>query len=339
MNTESSPKSHKKLVDLSVIIVSYNTADLTVQTIESVFASAALSPELKIEVIVVDNNSSDTSQSKLTKLSKKSPIPLKLIENKTNDGFSAANNQGIKKAQGEYILLLNSDTVVIDTALAALVATFKHYPSDETTADLSSYHGKIDRIGIAAARLLNPDGSTQHQGGSFPALLSLATHLLLLDDIPIIGKLLPSTQATGKRSVTNNSNNLIPRDWVGGTAMMFPKVLVTKIGNLDSNIFMYGEDIEFCMRAKHHNYDVVINPKSIITHYGNASGSSIKAIIGELKGYLYIWSKHKPHWQYPLVKAMIITGCRLRMLLFDTIIGEKKRAAPYEQALSEISSL
>lgn len=328
-----------KKIDISVIIVSYNTAELTIQTINSVLASAEKYSKASIEIIVVDNNSSDSSVTAVKKLQAKSPMPIHLVQNKTNDGFAAANNQGINLAKGEYLFLLNSDTIVAKNALKELHQTFVHHPHDDTTADLSSYNDKTDRIGIVAAGLKNPDGTVQHQGGSFPTLLSLSSHMLLLDDIPILGKLLPSTQATGMRSVSYTDTALISSDWVGGTAIFFPRSLIEEIGLLDDNIFMYGEDVEFCMRAKNHHYDIVINPAAEVIHFGNASGSSKNAIIGELRGYLYIWSKHKPHWQYSLVKAMIVAGCRLRTLLFGTILRNKQKAAIYTEARQAISSL
>ena len=336
------PKSKSPQIELSIIIVSYNTAALTIQTIESTLeACAQKNHPLNAEIIVIDNDSQDTSVIDIERIAKQSKkIPVTLIKNKTNTGFATANNQGMKIAKGKYVLLLNSDTIVSKNALISIVEAFDQNPIDNTTSDLSSYHGKLDKLGIQAATLLNPNKTPQPQGGSFPTLFSLFTHMSMLDDLPLIGWLLPSTQHTGKRSEIPNllqsSNQLQQKEWVAGTALAIRKVVVERIGMLDEKIFMYGEDIEYCIRAKNHHWDIAENLGSVIIHMGNASGSSKRAIVGELTGYLYIWSKHKPYWQYPLVKAMILFGCHARVLLFGTILGNQIKKEIYQHALEEI---
>lgn len=333
---------------LSIIIVSYNTELITLQTFKSVISELRKNSQLleQTEIIIIDNHSTDNSIPTIKKFSKSLPeiqsqqLHLTVIENSQNAGFAVANNQGIKTSTGKYILLLNSDTIVQSNALTQLLANFGEYPIDETTAELSSMQGKIDRLGIVAATLLNPDGSLQPQGGSFPNLLTLFNHMFFLDDLPLIGKWLPSTQHTGK-----NFEHLIPdtdatqlqqQDWVGGTAMMVKRQVVEEIGPLDQNIFMYGEDIEFCLRAKNHHWDIGIDPQALVVHLGSASSSSKNAILGEIKGYIYLWAKHKPHWQGWLVKCMMWWGTVLRVFLFGTIMHDKTRRDIYRQAVAII---
>jgi len=305
---------------LSVIIVSFNTRELILSTLESVLTEIATSSLLqnRCEVIVVDNNSSDGS---LEALQEK----YMLVKNSENLGFAKANNIGIEKATGEYILLLNSDTIVQSGALEKMVQTFEKNPITEKTSILESHAGELDRLGILAAELTNPDGSEQRQGGSFPTLFSLASHMLFLDDIPLIGKFFPSTQKTGK------SQAMKQLDWVGGTAMMVRRAVFQEIGTLDQNIFMYGEDIEFCMRAKNHHWDVAIEPDAKILHIGGASSSLGNAVIGEFKGYIYIWAKHKPVWQMPLVKLILKAGAISRIVLFGTILNDGTKADVYRR--------
>lgn len=324
---------------LSVIIVSYNTKALTLQAVESVFSSIKNSRKLKedTEVFVVDNNSTDGSSEAIRSLQKKHPH-LHLLQNADNLGFAAANNRAIAEANGSYFLLLNSDTVVLDGALEKMIETFEAHPLTSDTAVLERTFDKLDHLGILAAQLLNPDGTQQAQGGSFPTLLSLTVQMLLLDDIPVIGKFLPSTQHTGKNS-RSHGEQLYQQDWVGGTAMMIRKEVVAEVGPLDASIFMYGEDIEFCMRAQYHHWDVAVLPTAHITHFGSASSSSKNAIIGELKGYIYIWAKHKPIWQKPLAKWLIQLGILLRVILFGTMIRDVHRVAIYKEANHVIRSL
>lgn len=323
---------------LSVAIVSYNTELLTLQTLRSLEADVLASALLKnlTEVIVVDNNSSDTSVTALRHYKKESKLPITIIENEKNVGFSRANNQAIKISQGKYVLLLNSDTIVEPGATEALVQAFEDMPEDASSAEISSEHGKLDHLGILAARLKNADGSVQPQGGSAPTLTSLFFHMSFLDDLPIIGHWLPSTQHTGNRFDRRSEKRLLtPKDWVGGTAMMIRRETLDEIGLLDEHIFMYGEDIELCMRAQAHHWDVAIHNGAWITHLQNKSGSSEKALRGELLSYLYIWSKLKPLWQLPLVRSILMTGIVLRIIIFSAL-GRVDKAKTYYKILTAV---
>lgn len=318
---------------LSVSIVSYNTSALTLDAVRSSVEDIERSEILdkKSEIIIVDNNSSDNSVATLKKYKESCSTPIHIIENADNPGFAKANNQAISVSVGKYVLLLNSDTYVQPGSLEKLVTSFEN-TKDDSTADLASHHGEIDHLGILAACLLNVDGTYQHQGGSYPTLFSLLNHLLFLDDLPLLGKFLPSTQHDETKTVSQKTDlSLLPRGWVAGTAMMLRKALLDEIGVLDEKIFMYGEDMELCIRAQDHHWDVAQHPTAYITHLKSASSSSSNAIKGEFKGYIYIWSKHKPLWQLPLVKLIIRVGIVLRVLLFDTM-GQKEKAVIYKQA-------
>lgn len=312
---------------LSVIIVSYNTQELTLQTINSVVESTKKSQLLKdaLEIIVIDNNSTDNSVPALKSLTAKLTVPLTVIENKRNDGFAKANNLGVEKATGKYIIFLNSDTIVQSKALEKMVQRFEN-------------HG---RLGILAPALLNSDLTYQPQGGSRPTLLTLFVHMTFLDDIPLIGQFLPSTQQTGKANklttdYLDTQTDLISMDWVGGTAMMVSKKALDTFGVLDPNIFMYAEDTEICMRAQNHHYQVAIDPTAKIIHLQNASSSNENAIKGEFSGYIYIFAKHYSSIQTALAKIILQLGAILRIILFSTLIHNQKKAAVYKSLLSDL---
>ncbi len=330
------PKDQPDLV-LSVIIVSYNTADLTLQAVKSCIKDINSSQLLTdhSEIIVVDNHSTDDSYKQLLKL-KKGCSYLSILRNDENLGFSQANNLGIKQSRGQYILLLNSDTKVQADSLSQLVTSMEHYPVNSSTAQLSSHKGVLDHLGILAATLLNPDGTLQPQGGSLPSLFSLAVHMFFLDDLPILGKLLPTIQETGRAARYLNSNRTEPiqKDWVGGAAMLIRRQLIEEIGLLDPNIFMYGEDLEYCLRAKHRHWDIAIDPQAKVVHYGSASSSSENALLGEYKTLIYIWAKHKPGWQMYPAKTLLFFGAILRIILFGTILKNKAKAQVYKKALT-----
>lgn len=323
---------------LSIITVSYNTKDLTLQTLKSAIKEINSSKLLKgqTEIFVVDNNSNDGSPQACEELFKKLKFThFKVFANKENLGFAKANNQATEKAKGKYILLLNSDTITHEKSLTLMVEAMELGGIKEQTANLES-SSPLDKLGILAPTLLNPDGSIQNQGGSLPSLAAVASQMFFLDDLPFIGKFFPSTQHTGLsdfafQSYDENTPKLIPKGWVGGTAMMIRRELIDDIGMLDGNIFMYGEDQEYCMRARNHHWDVAIHPKAKITHFGFASSSSRNAIHGEIKGYLYIWKKHKPTWQFPFLKLIIFKGVLFRQIIYF-LRGQEVPSAIYKDA-------
>ncbi len=321
---------------LSVCLVSYNTAELTIAAVKSVIKDIKQSELLAkaSEVIVVDNDSHDDSVKQLNALKNSAASPIQVLVSKSNRGFAGANNYAIKHSTGEYILLLNSDTYVQSGSLTSLVQTMMATP-DESTATLGSRQGKLDHLGVLAATLLNPDGSIQPQGGSLPNLFSLLNHLWFLDDLPLIGRFLPSTQHTGWRAPKLTTDQLIKTGWVAGTAMLIKRDLIKEVGLLDEHIFMYGEDVELCLRATHHHWDVAIHPQAYVTHLQAASSSKLNAVVGEMNGYLYIWAKHFPAWQSVLAKAIIFSGIWLRMIIFGTI-GQSDRRKLYQEALTQI---
>lgn len=293
-------------MQLSIVIVSFNTKTLLKQTIRSI------SKKADWEMIVVDNSSSDGSIAML-----KHDFPeVKVITNRANVGFAKANNQGIAMSTGESILLLNSDTIVYKDALENLLRHMENHPE----------------VGIASGQLLNPDGSIQPQGGYLPGLLNIAFWMLFLDDLPLVGKHLLPYHVNEKAVFTRE--RMI--GWVGGTAMMIRRAVIEKAGTLDEEIFMYAEDVEFCMRAQQEGFKVSITPEAKILHYGQQSsgGAPAAAWLGEYRGLMYIFRKHKPRWEYPVMKLLLKIGAILRMLLFGILQGRKDAYEAYKKAFA-----
>lgn len=302
-----------KKIDISIIIVSYNTKDLTIACLDSV---RQYSQDISYEVIIVDNNSTDGSVESLEKYSQKHP-QFKLIKSKENLGFGKGNNLGVKNAKGEYMLLLNSDTLFTQNVL-------KHY--------LDKYQDKKSTIpGIYSCKLLNKDGSIQASGGYFPDLTNLIAWQLFLDDIPLINKLFKSFHPTP----TSYSSQKQP-DWVTGAFMILPKSIYEKVKGFDENIFMYTEETELAYRLSKINQKVVYDPTTSIVHLGGASSGSFFALTSEAKYIVYFWQKHYPSWQLPLVKIAIFMGSLLRLLIFGIIKNDEKRRKAYISILREL---
>lgn len=262
---------------LSIIIVNYNTKDLTIDCIKSVFGEGS---GLKTEVIVVDNASIDSSVSELRKL-QKSLKNFQLIENKKNLGFAKAVNQGIKSASGKFILLLNSDTKVKKAALGRLV----------------KFAQKTKEVGVVGARLLNPDGSIQPSCFHFPTVTN-AIREFWLGQRGAFSKYAPK----GKKPVVV--------DVVVGAAFLITPSAQKRVGLFDERYFMYFEDFDYCRRVWQVGLKVYYLPEAQVIHYHGVSGRKIadeenqwkrlipssKIYHGVLKHYLLnliLWSGQK----------------------------------------------
>ena len=163
---------------LSIIIVSFNTSKITIDCLESILKDKGLTfdldkisnkEQIPCEIIVVDNNSQDDSILQIEKFKK-----VKLIKNKNNFGFGKANNQGLKIAKGNYILLLNSDTIILHSAISQSLNWLASHPE----------------ASVCTAQLLNKDKSIQASGGFLPNLLNVFNWTFSLDDLPFINKII-----------------------------------------------------------------------------------------------------------------------------------------------------
>ncbi len=290
------------MAEISIIIVSYNTKKLTAQAITSVLGAG--------EIIVVDNDSRDGSPEYLDNIFGKKN---RILKRRDNGGFAKANNEGIKVATGTYIVLLNSDTIVHGDAL-------KHM-RDAMDAD--------PKLGLLSCRLLNEDGSYQPQGGALPTLLNIAAWWLwpLPGNIPGIEAYQARQEVLRFSGEARRTQDDLVREvgWIGGTAMMIRRELIEKIGMLDEKIFMYAEDTDYCIRAQKAGYTIGIEPTGEITHLGSKSAGSHNALAGEVKGLIYLWGKHFPGWQRPLIRLIFLKGAVLRYILFG-ILGRDERA-------------
>ena len=264
------------MVDVSVIIVSFNTKDLTLQCIKSVIDS---SKQLNYEIIIIDNGSSDGTVVELTKLTKL----VKLVKNRGNLGFARANNQGIKIAKGKYVLLLNSDTEVKNGAIKKLI------DFAESAAD----------AGVVGAKLLNPDGSIQPSAFNLPTI-SRAIKQHWLGKSGLLHKYIPSTIDQSPATVES---------LVMAAYLITPKAL-KEVGVLNEKYFIYFEDFDYCRRVRDAGLKVYYLPSAEVIHYHGASGKNIadeknqwrrlipssKIYHGTVKHYLFnfiLWSGQK----------------------------------------------
>ncbi len=302
-------------MQLSIIVVSYNTADLTVQTIQSVLDQLSnatnWSPD-QVEIFVVDNHSSDNSLTRIKQLLSGSPVNSHVLANSHNLGFAKANNQALKMARGKWLWLLNSDTRLQPNCLNQIFACLKTMPGS---------------VGLVSPRLLNPDLSPQNTGGDLPALPSLIGQFWFLDDLPVIGRFVPSVQ----KNHLEHQTGLVYRGWVPGTALFIKNSVYEKLGGLDEQLFMYAEDIEYCWRAHLIQVQSAVMPDAGVIHLQSASSDKTSAYKGEFLGLLYLCYRLLPDWQKPWAKFVLWTGAKLRAWVFGTIRPDKQKSVAYQE--------
>jgi GT2 family glycosyltransferase len=234
------------VVKLSIIIINYKSAHHVLNCIESVYKETTLHT---FEIIVVDNCSGDESEQQI-----RSAFPEVIwLQTGYNAGFARANNEGIKIARGEYVLLLNADTIVLEGAL-------------DKTIDL--FENDTDAV-ACGVQLLNTDGTHQISGAHF-----IKGSLNFLLPLPYLGRFIrymgyklgskvPSVQSVpGKVEV----------DWVVGAFLMVKKDVLPASGLLDSDFFMYAEEIEWCSRLRKHGKLYLYGTPKVIHLGGGTSG-------------------------------------------------------------------
>ncbi len=240
------------MVDLSIVIVSWNVRDLLRQCLRSILAdlSACQLANLQTcEVIVVDNVSTDGSAEMV-----QAEFPdVHLTVNAENRGFPAANNQGLAIAEGRYALILNPDTEVVGDALATMVAYADANPD----------------VGVVGPQLLNDDGSVQSSRRRFP---NLATALFESTWLQACA----SRRLLQRYYVQDQPDDAtLDVDWVMGAALMVRQEAIEQVGPMDEGYFMYSEELDWCKRFKDAGWRVVYLPSAQIVHYGGKSSDQV----------------------------------------------------------------
>lgn len=292
------------MTKLSIVILTYNTKDLTRECLLSVCEQYKKELESnEFEIILVDNDSKDKTFEEISKF--KFPISnnnaIKIIQSKENLGFSKGCNAGAKKAEGEFILFLNSDTEIKDKGLQRMVEFLENNK----------------HVAILGGKLENPNGSPQASAGKFYNLFNL---FLMLIGLERLGFLKSSPARISKT------------DWVSGACMMVRREVFEKIGGFEKELFMYMEDVELCFRAKSKGYATYYYPFISLLHKEHGSSNRTFAIIHIYEGILHFYSKYKPKWQYKVANFMLRTKSMLLVML-GKILNNKYLKETYSETL------
>jgi GT2 family glycosyltransferase len=257
------------VIDISVVIVSYHCRDQVLACVDSLANSRRAR---RIEVIVVDNGSTDGT---IEMLQARAP-EVRLVPMGTNAGFSKANNVGIGRALGRYVLVLNPDTIVETGAIDLLADWLDDHPE----------------VGVAAPQLLNPNGTDQRTARSFPTPAAA-----------IFGRRSPMTRWFPQNRWSSRflagcghpGSEPFRVDWVSGAAMMAPASVIARTGAFDEAFFLFWEDADWCKRVADAGFEVWCIPQSRVIHDEGGTrnhGWSPRVVTHFHRGAYLYWRKH-----------------------------------------------
>lgn len=266
-------------MDLSIIIVNYKSQDKLKSCLDSIIASDLRA--LNYEIIIVDNNSGDDLGSLFESVETKANF--KLLRSPKNLGMGGGNNLGIRAASGEYILILNPDTIIKDNAINIL---FNYLRNNKGAA-------------LVGPKLLYPDGSLQYSCSRFPNFFIPILRRTFLGDY--FKKI-----RDGFMMKDFDHNSIKPVDWLMGSCLMFRKKITLKDGRIfspyfDERYFMYFEDIDLCRQIWAAGFSVVYNPEAVLIHDHNRQSAKhpwyLAIFLDKLTWYhIESWLKYFLKW-------------------------------------------
>ena len=283
---------------ISVIMVSYNTADMTVAAIRSLYETGG---DLNFELLVYDNDSSDGSADAIAAAFPEKDYPnMRLVRLTENVGFARANNMAAVHARGDYLLLLNPDTVVLDGAVQALMAFAAERPEAR----------------IWGARNILGDGRLDP--GSVWGNMTLWSVFCYATGLQ---KLFPNSALFNPEGYGGwDRTTERPVDIVTGCFFLTDTALWRELDGFDERFFMYAEEADYCRRARALGAHPRFTPSSEIIHYGGAS-EAVRAgqIIKVLSGKISLAKKHWPRWKVALLRVFYRLAVLIRRVGFATL--------------------
>jgi GT2 family glycosyltransferase len=286
---------------LSIIIVTYNAALFLPDCLGSITRHP---PSFGFEVIVVDNASSDDSVAQV----RRSVPGAVIIENRANAGFAAANNAGYCRAAGEYILLLNPDTIVHAGALDAMAGFLRANPD----------------AGAIGPRIVNRDGSPQRTGVSAPSLWNLFAETFFFD------RMFPRSKIFGRhRRLYDDPGVIRDVESLQGSCLLVRREAIGQ-KLFDEDFFLYFEETDLCARLRGEGWRVVYVPDASVVHIGGSGATHYDArrIVKFHQGYLVYLDKHAGGIRQVLFRSLLIVRALVRIAVLGAggIAGGSRRA-------------
>jgi GT2 family glycosyltransferase len=256
-------------MDVSVVTVNYRSLAHLLPCLDSV---REWSRGRAVEFVVVDNHPADGARSALGERF----AEVRVIENAENVGYARAVNQGIRATSGEFVLVMNPDCEFRPGATGHLLDYLRAHPE----------------AGIAAPKILNPDGTLEYSARSFPTQLTF-----LFNRYSLLTRLFPGNRFS-RRYLLSDWDHASVRgvDWVSGACMMVRREAIDRVGPMDEAFFMFNEDVDWCRRMKLAGWEVVYVPDAVVVHHIGASRRKVSArvIYGRHRGMIHYFHKHHP---------------------------------------------
>lgn len=285
-----------QMMDLSILIVNWNTCDLLEHCLTSIYENVT---KVEYEVIVVDNASQDGS----VEMVRQRFPQVTLIENNENLGFAQANNQAMERTVGDYLLLLNSDTLVLPGAVEKMLGFMQAHPD----------------VGAMSCKLLDEKGVTDYFPKTFPTLRSEASWLLwlsgLFDRVTKYGFL--------------DRYRVGEVDRIKGACMQVRREVVESVGLMEEQLFMFAEEDDWCFRIRKQGWKIYYLPDVAIIHY---QGASVKQASQEMflqlhKSKVAFFRKHYGPFLAVLLKIVYLVGYSLRLSVVSLSSLASRRSA------------
>jgi N-acetylglucosaminyl-diphospho-decaprenol L-rhamnosyltransferase len=267
-------------VKFSVVFVNYDSWPFTLRAVESLRRTGYAD----FETLVVDNDTRPVPEL---------PEGVRLIRNNANLGFAKACNRGISASRGEYVVLLNPDSLVGPEFFERLEAFFERHPE----------------VGIAGPRIVEEDGSIQRSARRELSFLSG-----IAGRTSLVARLFPKSRLSRSQFLfAEELNRPTPADWVSGACMALRRETLEQIGALDERFFMYFEDADICKRAWQNGWQVRYLPEiEVLHHTGGSSSDRLTAILRFHRNAFRYHRKHGPYGPLQLYTALTAAGLAAR---------------------------
>ncbi len=277
-------------LELSIIVVSYNTADYTRRAIESIYEETK---ETLFEVIVVDNASTDNS---VTVLNQHFP-QMTLIKSEKNTGFAGGVCCGVEQARGQFLLLLNPDVLILDGAVDKLMKFAKQFPENGIWG------------GVTLSSDLTLNSQNAYKSETFSTLFFRAVGL---------SKAFPRNCLFNQVNYGSwNRDTVKEVDIITGCFFLTQRKVWDQLGGLDTVFFMYGEEADYCIRALAEGYQPLITPNARVIHHGGVSHTHFSGkLIKLLKGKVELINRHVSSRKKPVYKFLLFLYVFNKFMLY-----------------------
>ncbi len=280
------------MADVTVIVVTWNSSEFIERCLSSIHSSRG---KIDCRVVVVDNRSEDET----LKLVRSRYPAVEVIENRTNVGFAAANNQALRTIETRYAFLLNPDAELLEGSLPAMVEFMEATPA----------------AWAAGAALVNPDESPQQYGVRFPTAWNILCESFFLD------RLFPRSRLVARHKELYKDQTR-PRavDFVQGAALIVRADAVNAVGGLDEQFFMYFEESDWCFRMMQAGGKIYFVPQAHVRHHGGAPGHYDERRLVHYHRSLFLFlQKHYSFFPRAVMRLLIAVRSVVRLLVWAAV--------------------